>query len=92
MTVIRGMMKIVLYDSRKDSGTCGEINEFFAGEHHPILIHIPPFVCHGFKCISTEEALVINAPTEVYQYDKPDEFRYPPHNSDIPYDWDRRDG
>ena len=92
MTVIRGMMKIVLYDNRKDSATFGEINEFFAGEHNPILIHIPPLVCHGFKCISTEEALVINAPTEVYQYDKPDEFRYPPHNSDIPYDWDRRDG
>jgi dTDP-4-dehydrorhamnose 3,5-epimerase len=92
MTVIRGMMKIVLYDSRKDSATFGEINEFFAGEHNPVLIHIPPFVCHGFKCISTEEALVINTPTEVYQYDKPDEFRYPPHSNDIPYDWDRRDG
>ena len=29
MVVIKGMMKVVLYDSRKDSKTRGEVNEFF---------------------------------------------------------------
>jgi len=29
--VVKGMMKVVLYDSRKDSATFGEINEFFMG-------------------------------------------------------------
>jgi dTDP-4-dehydrorhamnose 3,5-epimerase len=29
MVVIKGMMKVVLYDSRKDSKTYGEVNEFF---------------------------------------------------------------
>jgi dTDP-4-dehydrorhamnose 3,5-epimerase len=92
MAVVRGMMKIVLYDGRKESATFGEINEFFAGIHNPILIHIPPFVYHGFKCISEEEAIVINTPTEVYNYQEPDEFRLPAHDSDIPYKWDRKDG
>jgi dTDP-4-dehydrorhamnose 3,5-epimerase len=92
MAVVKGMMKIVLYDGRRDSSTYGEINVFFAGEHDPVLIHIPPFVYHGFKCISQEEAIVVNTPTEVYDYREPDEFRVHPHDNDIPYDWDRKDG
>jgi dTDP-4-dehydrorhamnose 3,5-epimerase len=92
MAVVKGMMKIVLYDARKKSGTYGEVNEFFAGENNPVLIHIPPYVYHGFKCISEEEAIVVNTPTEVYSYDKPDEFRIHPHDNDIPYDWSRKDG
>jgi dTDP-4-dehydrorhamnose 3,5-epimerase len=87
MTVVRGMMKIVLYDSREDSPTFREVNEFFIGEHNPLLIKIPPSVMHGFKCISEQEAIAVNCPTEVYNYDNPDEFRVDPHDNDIPYDW-----
>lgn len=92
MAVVKGMMKIVLYDGRPDSSTHGEINEFFAGEHNPVLVHIPPYVYHGFKCISGEEAVVVNTPTEAYDYADPDEFRVHPHDNDIPYEWDRKDG
>jgi dTDP-4-dehydrorhamnose 3,5-epimerase len=92
MVVVKGMMKIVLYDSRQGSPTYREINEFFMGEHNPLLLQIPPFVFHGFKCISSDEALVINCPTEVYQYQEPDEFRVDPHDPSIPYDWSRKDG
>ena len=90
--VIKGMMKLVLYDSREDSPTHGEVNEFFLGEHNPKLLQIPPYVYHGFKCISEQEALVINIPTEVYKYEKPDEYRLDPHTVEIPYDWSRKDG
>lgn len=92
MVVLSGMMKIVLYDSRKDSPTFGQVNEFFAGAHNPILLQIPNLVYHGFKCISQEEAIVANIPTEVYNYKEPDEFRIDAHNNDIPYDWARKDG
>ena len=92
MAVVKGMMKIVLYDSRKESATFGEINEIFAGIHNPVLVHIPPFVYHGFKCISEEEAIVINTPTVIYNYNDPDEFRLPAHGSEIPYNWERKDG
>jgi dTDP-4-dehydrorhamnose 3,5-epimerase len=92
MAVVRGMMKIVLYDGREGSSTRGEINEFFAGVHNPILVHIPRLVFHGFKCISPEEAIVVNTPTEAYNYNEPDEFRIHPHKNDIPYDWERKDG
>ena len=92
MAVVSGMMKIVLYDSREPSPTYGQINEIFAGVHNPVLVTIPPYVFHGFKCISENEAIVVNIPTEVYKYDDPDEFRVAPHSDDIPYDWKRKDG
>lgn len=90
--VVKGMMKVVLYDGRKDSATLGKVNEFFMGIHNSLLLQIPPYVFHGFKCISEEDAIVINCPTEVYDYDNPDEFRIHPYNNDIPYDWNRKDG
>lgn len=90
--VVKGMMKVVLYDSRENSPTYKEINEFFMGEHNPILLQIPAFVYHGFKCISETEAIVINCPTEVYSYENPDEYRISPHGGEIPYDWSRKDG
>ena len=90
--VVKGMAKLVLYDNRDDSPTKGDINEFFVGEHNPLLVKIPPLVLHGFKCISEEEAICITVPTEVYNYEQPDEFRIDPHKNDIPYSWDRREG
>lgn len=92
LACIRGMVKLVLYDDRKGSSTRGDINEFFMGEHNPILVKIPPEVFHGWKCVSECEAYVVNAPTEVYNYEVPDEVRKDPHASDIPYDWGRKDG
>ena len=89
---VAGMMKLVLYDEREGSPTRGAINEFFVGEHNLLLVTIPPLVFHGFKCISEREALVVNIPTEVYDYKKPDEFRLAAHDPKIPYDWARKDG
>ncbi len=91
-SVVKGMIKLVLYDSRDGSPTKGEVNEFFLGEHHPLLVKIPPLVLHGFKCVSQEEAICINVPTELYDYQQPDEYREDPHQIDIPYDWGRMDG
>ena len=91
MVVVKGMMKIVLYDGREGSSTKGEVNEFFMGIHNAILLQIPPFVFHGFKCIGEEEAMVVNCPTETFNYEDPDEFRVDPHENDIPYDWGRAD-
>ncbi|MBI4447098.1 MAG: dTDP-4-dehydrorhamnose 3,5-epimerase family protein [Acidobacteria bacterium] len=90
--VLHGMMKIVLYDARNDSPTHGLINEFFMGDHNPQLLQIPNLVYHGFKCIGETEAMVLNLPTEVYDYSNPDEYRVDPHKNDIPYHWDRKDG
>ena len=84
---IKGMVKVVLYDGREDSPTRGEVNEFFVGEHNPLLIHVPKGVYHGWKCIGEEEAIVVNCPTEKYNYEQPDEYRLPYDTAEIPYDW-----
>jgi len=84
---VKGMIKLVLYDSRKNSKTKEEINEFAIGEKNPTLIKIPPQIWHGFKTISEETALVMNVPTNLYNYKKPDEHRLPPNTTKIPYDW-----
>jgi dTDP-4-dehydrorhamnose 3,5-epimerase len=92
------MIKLVLFDGRGAAGdaaapgqdrspTAGQTDEFFLGEHRPLLIRVPPGLWHGWKCTSVEEAYIVNAPTEVYKYADPDQ-RELPHDSDaIPYDW-----
>jgi dTDP-4-dehydrorhamnose 3,5-epimerase len=90
--VVRGVLKLVLFDDREGSPTRGLVNEFFLGDHAPILVRVPNLVYHGFKCVSECEALVINTVTEPYHYTEPDEFRVHPHDNDIPYDWARKDG
>ena len=86
-TCIKGMMKVVLYDGREDSTTYKIINEFYVGEKNPILITVPSLVYHGFKAIGTETAFFLNVPTHVYDYKEPDEFRAPPDDPEIGYDW-----
>ena len=90
--VVKGMAKVVLYDSREGSPTHGEVNEFFLGDHNRTLLVIPPLVLHGMKGASPDPAFLINTPTHQYDYKEPDEFRVDPHNNDIPYDWSRKDG
>jgi dTDP-4-dehydrorhamnose 3,5-epimerase len=89
---VKGMLKLVLFDDRENSKTKGEVNELFIGENNPILVQVPKGVYHGWKCISPEEALVINCPSEPYSYSNPDEYRVDPHKNDIPYKWERKDG
>ncbi len=89
---VKGMAKVVLFDSRKNSKTKGEINEFFIGEHNQILLQIPKMVFHGFKCVSEQECIIINCPTEKYNYKTPDEYRLPAHTKKIKYNWARKDG
>ena len=89
---VAGMLKLVLYDGRKGSPTHKEISQFFIGVHNPVLVQVPAGVYHGWMCISEEEAVVVNIPTEMYDYQNPDEQRLPAHGSEIPYDWNRKDG
>ena len=88
---IVGMVKLVLVDTRADSPTNGAVNEFFIGTRNPMLVQVPSLVYHGWKCLGTETALVVNVPTEPYHHDDPDEYRLEPHGT-LPYDWSHKDG
>jgi len=90
--VVKGMVKIALYDRRKDSPTQGVVNELYLGEHCPGLLRIPPGVLHGWMCVSQKEAYIVNVVSKKYNYAKPDEFRKDAHDNNIPYSWTRNDG
>jgi dTDP-4-dehydrorhamnose 3,5-epimerase len=88
---VAGMVKLVLIDTRPGSPTKDAVNEFFLGSQNPMLVQVPNLVYHGWKCISTDMALVVNVPTDPYEYAQPDEYRLEPHDT-LPYDWTRKDG
>ncbi len=90
--VVKGMLKLALFDGREDSSSKGEVNEFFIGENNPILVHIPKHVYHGWKCISGEKAYVVNCPTQPYNRENPDEHRLPWNSDKVPYDWEIKMG
>ena len=65
----------------------GETNEFVIGWQRQTLVIIPPDVYHGFTAWATEPAYIVNIPTELYNYDDPDEHRLPLRRPAIGYDW-----
>lgn len=84
----KGRIKIGVYDDRDDSPTQGELNTFVTGEHSPQLVRVPGDCWHGFKTLGDESALMVNFPTNLYDYDDPDEQRLPHDTDEIPFDWE----
>ena len=85
--VLQGTAKVVVYDQREDSPTKGAINEFVIGEDNLVLLKIPGECWHGFKAVGIRPVVLVNFPTELYDYKNPDEERLPPDTDKIPYDW-----
>jgi dTDP-4-dehydrorhamnose 3,5-epimerase len=85
-----GRIKVGVYDDREDSPTRGEVDQFVIGEHDQRMVRIPGACWHGFKVIGNDQALLVNMPTNLYDYDDPDEERLPPDTDEIPMDWDER--
>jgi dTDP-4-dehydrorhamnose 3,5-epimerase len=83
---ILGAARLVLYDPRESSSK-GLINEFILNPQNLMLVVIPPNVYHGFQCISKNEAVMINIPTEPYNPGNPDEYRLDSCSPDVPYQW-----
>ena len=89
-TCVSGKMVLALYDPRPESPTYKRIDEFVISLDLPLLVQIPPMVYHGFKCISDQEAIVVNTVTEPYNRETPDEYRIDAYENDIDYDWRSR--
>jgi len=87
--VLKGMIKFVLFDERKNSPTKGVVQEIFMGEQNYIRVTVPPRVWSGFKCIGTEAALVCNVID--LPHDETEAKRCDPHQNHIPYNWQRED-
>jgi dTDP-4-dehydrorhamnose 3,5-epimerase len=84
--VVSGTIKLVLYDDREDSPTCGELMELFIGDGNYVLVKIPPQVWNGFKGVGTTPAIVANCST--IPHDPAEILRVDPLNNHIPYHWE----
>jgi dTDP-4-dehydrorhamnose 3,5-epimerase len=88
--VNQGNLKVVLYDGRKDSGTAGMVNELYVGDARPALVILPIGVWHGLQNLGDGDALILNFPSEAYNYADPDHYRLPFDTPEIPYTWKTR--
>lgn len=81
-TCVHGQIKLVLCDTRSNSSTFKQVNEFFLSFENPLTVRIPPGVLHGFKGIEGQGpfAVVINNCSHPYDPKNPDEYRVDPHN------------
>ncbi|WP_276414218.1 dTDP-4-dehydrorhamnose 3,5-epimerase family protein [Haloarcula halobia] len=85
--VPHGKVKVGIYDNRDESPTQGELNTFIIGNGNMELIRVPGDCWHGFKTLVTRDTL-INFPTNLYDYEDPDEERLPYDTDQIPLDWE----
>lgn len=88
--VIKGMIKLVLYDDRANSKTKGELMEIFMGDKNYVLVTIPDNVWNGFKGIGDEMAIVANCSTHPHDPNEID--RCDPFENNIPYNWNLKNG
>mgnify|MGYP001589759481 FL=1 len=83
--VTDGVLKVALYDTRKDSCTLRETMELLMGDNQPAqVLRIPPGVAHGYKCLKGP-ANIFYITSRVY--DGTDEGRIAYDATEIGYDW-----
>jgi dTDP-4-dehydrorhamnose 3,5-epimerase len=86
--VVHGMIKLVLFDNRKESSTYKNLLEIFMGDLNYVLVRIPTGVINGYKCIGDKTAIVANCAT-IPHVASGEMNRYDPISNDlIPYKWD----
>jgi dTDP-4-dehydrorhamnose 3,5-epimerase len=79
-----GRLKLVIYDSRPDSTSFGQIREYILGRPDCYrLLRIPPKLWYGFTSIGSEKALVCNCAD--LPHDPAESSRKPWDSPDIPY-------
>jgi dTDP-4-dehydrorhamnose 3,5-epimerase len=73
----KGLVKFAVFDGRIGSPTQGCLYELTMSEKNPGLLIVPPNLYHGWKNIGTNEAIIVNMPTSMYDYEKPDALDLP---------------
>jgi len=90
--VALGFIRIVLYDARAESPTCGRLNEIFLSERNRGLVVIPRGVFHAVQNVGSFDAYYVNMPTRAYNHRAPDKLRLPPDTDQIPFSLTLRAG
>ena len=87
---VSGMIKLVLYDMRKDSPTYKRFQEIFFGDDNYCLVHIPAGIANASKGLWTPYSILCNIASQPHD-PKIKYTRIDPHSGEIPYDWKGKD-
>ena len=82
---IKGKVKLVLYDDRKESSTKGILQELTLTPENYFLVTIPPYIWNGFKGLSKEESIIANCLT--LPHNENEMVRIDSSEKSIGYNW-----
>jgi len=75
--VVKGTIKLVLVDTRKESSTKGYVNEFIMGENgENVMVRVPRYVKHAIKNIGDDNAYILNYMDPGYNPTHPDSYEW----------------
>jgi dTDP-4-dehydrorhamnose 3,5-epimerase len=80
-----GLIKLVLYDERKESPTQGKHMEVLLGPDYYCLVTIPPCIWYGFQGMDLGTSLVANCAT--LPHDPGEMERRDCSDPSVPYNW-----
>lgn len=80
-----GLIKLVLFDYRKDSSTYYKIQEIYLGPENYSRVQIPPGILSAFQGVGNPLSLAVLVADEIFDESKT--MRFPIQNDFIPYDW-----
>ena len=94
--VIKGTVKICVYDNDKNSKTLGNLTEIISSDQKLQVVRVPGHYWHGIKTLGNETSMLVYFINNLYDYENPDEERSPWNNSEIidpqtklPFDWNK---
>lgn len=90
--LLLGKAEFVFYDDRVDSPTWGRVSKLVISEQDRRIVRVPTHLWHAVHNIGTTDVVIINFPTQPYQYEDPDKYRLPLDTDLIPYRFVNRNG
>ena len=96
--VLKGTVKICIYDGDSNSKSFGDLIEINVDSNTPEIIKIPGHLWHGTKNTGVETSETIYFINNLYDYDNPDEERKNFDDASIidpitqePFDWNKEE-
>ncbi len=83
---IKGKVKLVLFDNRKESSTKGVYQELILSPEDYFLVTIPPNIWNGFKGLDEAESIIANCLT--LPHDEKEIVRKDPFDKSFSYKWE----
>jgi dTDP-4-dehydrorhamnose 3,5-epimerase len=88
--VVTGRARLMMYDSRPESPTNGEVQEVLLGDDNYCLVQIPPGIVNGYQVYGDKMVILANCASE--PHDPEEIIRIDPFSPDVPYTWDLNNG